>query len=407
MNILTTVKTGLTIAKDWTVKHSPEILLVTGIGAGVGATVSGCVAVKKMEAINAKHKELLDSIRNQYDNYEAPEYKRAVTKEYGRYGLEVGKTWAPCVGFTALSITSSLASFKIINGRLIASEAAFTGLSKFVEQYRENVIEDQGEEKDLYYANNGALKKKAELEKAGKYKAKEFKPGELVKKQEEALDPNAGYWTCTNCGTLLTDPDDPDMDTPSGATWFCDCCGACLNKQYGFDENYSSWTCTECGHINNLSGDDIYSSEEEYQNSITHYNCPSCGAELNKQPSFYEEDEYTCESCGEELYKDGGEYVKKYTCPHCGATLNSQWGFNTWSNYFSCSNCGSQLYKSGDEYEEEQQDQNEVDSADGYDESDEDTYEEDDESDDDDFSSRQTTSQFRDVNTSAEHEDFS
>lgn len=193
MNILTTVKTGLTIAKDWTVKHSPEILLATGIGAGVGATVSGCVAVKKMEAINAKHKELLDSIREQYDNYEAPEYKRAVTKEYGRYGLEVGKTWAPCVGFTALSITSSLASFKIINGRLIASEAAFTGLSKFVEQYRANVIEDQGEEKDLYYANNGALKKKAELEKAGKYKAKDHKPGELVKKQEEVIGPDAGY----------------------------------------------------------------------------------------------------------------------------------------------------------------------------------------------------------------------
>lgn len=193
MNILTTVKTGLTIAKDWTVKHSPEILLVTGIGAGVGATVSGCVAVKKMEAINAKHKELLESIREQYDNYDAPEYKRAVTKEYGRYGLETAKTWAPCVGFTALSITSSLASFKIINGRLIASEAAFTGLSKFVEQYRANVVEEQGEEKDLYYANNGALKKKAELEKAGKYKAKEFKPGELVKKQEEDFVPVAGY----------------------------------------------------------------------------------------------------------------------------------------------------------------------------------------------------------------------
>lgn len=193
MNILTTVKTGLTIAKDWTVKHSPEILLATGIGAGIGATVSGCVAVKKMEAINAKHKELLDSIREQYDNYEAPEYKRAVTKEYGRYGLETAKTWAPCVGFTALSITSSLASFKIINGRLIASEAAFTGLSKFVEQYRANVIEDQGEEKDLYYANNGALKKRAELEKAGKYKPKDHKPGELVKKQEEDFVPTAGY----------------------------------------------------------------------------------------------------------------------------------------------------------------------------------------------------------------------
>lgn len=193
MNILTTVKTGLTIAKDWTVKHSPEILLVTGIGAGVGATVSGCVAVKKMEAINAKHKELLDSIREQFDDHNSSDYKHAITREYGRYGIEVGKTWAPCAGFTALSITSSLASFKIINGRLIASEAAFTGLSKFVEQYRANVIEDQGEEKDLYYANNGALKKKAELEKDGKYKEKDHKPGELIKKQEETIGPNAAY----------------------------------------------------------------------------------------------------------------------------------------------------------------------------------------------------------------------
>lgn len=181
--------------------------------------------------------------------------------------------------------------------------------------------------------------------------------------EQFGFDPNASYWTCTNCGTLLTNPDDPDMDTPSGTIWFCDCCGACLNKQYGFDESYSSWTCTECGHINNLSGDNVYSSEDEYQNSVTHYNCPNCGAELNKQPSFYEEDEYTCESCGEELYKDGGEYVTRYTCPHCGSTLNSQWGVNTWSNYCTCSNCGSHLHKTGDEFEEDDESDDDEDSS--------------------------------------------
>lgn len=108
--------------------------------------------------------------------------------------------------------------------------------------------------------------------------------------EQPGFDPNGSYWTCTNCGTLLTDPSDPDMDTASGVTWFCDCCGACLNKQDGFDESYSSWTCTECGHENSLSEDNIYSSEDEYQNSITHYNCPNCGAELNRQTSFYEEE---------------------------------------------------------------------------------------------------------------------
>lgn len=67
---------------------------------------------------------------------------------------------------------------------------------------------------------------------------------------QAGFDPNAGYWKCTKCGAVLTDPEDPDMDTPSGAVWFCDSCGACLNKQPGFDEKYNSWTCTECGHVN-------------------------------------------------------------------------------------------------------------------------------------------------------------
>ena len=181
--------------------------------------------------------------------------------------------------------------------------------------------------------------------------------------EQPGFDPNGSYWTCTNCGTLLTDPSDPDMDTASGVTWFCDCCGACLNKQDGFDESYSSWTCTECGHENSLSEDNIYSSEDEYQNSITHYNCPNCGAELNRQSSFYEEEEYTCESCGTDLYKNGDMYEKRYTCPNCGDTLNSQWSFNSWSGYCTCSSCGRQLHKSFDEYEKIEEDQEEEDDS--------------------------------------------
>ena len=201
MNLLTTVKTGLVIAKNWTVEHSPELLLGTSIAAGIGATVTGCIATKKMEQINARHKEALDILHASGEELdggsadgktlfkETPEYKRNLTKEYGRYGLEVAKTWAPCVGLTLLSGTCAFGSFKIVNGRLIKAEMAFAGIAKAFEQYRDNVIEDQGEEKDLYYANNGALKKKAQLEKDGKYKAKEHKPGELVNKQENLLDP--------------------------------------------------------------------------------------------------------------------------------------------------------------------------------------------------------------------------
>lgn len=177
MSLLLTVKTAFNVAKDWTIKHSPELLLGTSIASGIGATVCGCIATKKMEAINAKHKDILDTFHRgtNDEDKETPEYKRAITKEYGRYWLDIAKAWVPCVGLTLASGTAALASFRIINGRLVVAETAFAGVTKAFEQYRDNVIEDQGEEKDLYYASNGALKKKQELIAKGKYKEKEKK----------------------------------------------------------------------------------------------------------------------------------------------------------------------------------------------------------------------------------------
>lgn len=182
MSLLLTVKTAFNVAKDWTIKHSPELLLGTSIASGIGATVCGCIATKKMEAINDRHKEALDILHKEHpgrddgeSSDENREYRRLVTREYGRYWFDIAKAWAPCVGLTLASGTAALASFKIINGRLVVAETAFAGVTKAFEQYRDNVIEDQGEEKDLYYASNGALKKKQELIAKGKYKEKEKK----------------------------------------------------------------------------------------------------------------------------------------------------------------------------------------------------------------------------------------
>ena len=179
------LKTTFNVVKSWTVQHSPEMLLGTSIAAGIGATVTGCIATKKMEAINEKHREIIDILHKSGEELdgetadgttlfkENPAYKRNITKEYGRYWFDIAKTWAPCVGLTLLSGTAAFGSFKIVNKRLLVAETAFAGVSKAFEQYRDNVIEDQGYEKDEYYANNGALKKKQELIAKGKYKEKD------------------------------------------------------------------------------------------------------------------------------------------------------------------------------------------------------------------------------------------
>ena len=78
------------------------------------------------------------------------------------------------------------------------------------------------------------------------------------------FNPDAGYWTCTECGTLLTDPDDFNgTERFDGVGWFCDRCGAFLNKQPGFSDWNSTWTCTNCGCLNFISESEIRNTDEE------------------------------------------------------------------------------------------------------------------------------------------------
>ena len=37
------------------------------------------------------------------------------------------------------------------------------------------------------------------------------------------------------------------------------------------------WTCTECGFINDVTSDNVYESEEDYQQSMEIPRCPICG----------------------------------------------------------------------------------------------------------------------------------
>lgn len=73
------------------------------------------------------------------------------------------------------------------------------------------------------------------------------------------------YWTCLGCGEMLINP---DLDSDSDTVWVCDECEEILNIQPGFSEDCGTWKCTSCGHINCISPQEIYDSEDEYQAAL-------------------------------------------------------------------------------------------------------------------------------------------
>lgn len=79
------------------------------------------------------------------------------------------------------------------------------------------------------------------------------------------FDPSCGTWTCACCGKHLMDDDVYEDNLYEGIAWYCDDCGALLNRQLGFSDIFDVWICTECGHCNSITGDDVYESQEDYE----------------------------------------------------------------------------------------------------------------------------------------------
>lgn len=83
---------------------------------------------------------------------------------------------------------------------------------------------------------------------------------------QDGFDPDLGVWTCTECGKCLYGSDIEKTQVEfNGVVWYCDSCGAVLSLQDGFSDDCGSWECAVCGATNNISEDEIYESEADYQ----------------------------------------------------------------------------------------------------------------------------------------------
>lgn len=173
-------------------KHSPEILVISGIVGVVVSAVLACKATTKVSEILEETKKNVDDIHECEANetleavYSVEDVKKDLTIVYIQTGIKFIKLYAPAVVLGVISITSILASNNILRKRNIALGAAYTAVDKGFKEYRKRVVEKFGKDVD-----------------------KELKYGIKAKKiKESSTDPETGKEVKTEKTVFVVNPSD-------------------------------------------------------------------------------------------------------------------------------------------------------------------------------------------------------
>ena len=145
-------------------KHSPEILLVAGIGGVVTSAVMACKATTKIDFILEKTKDKVDIIHAGIKNgevmgklddgtiglvpYTEKDGKKDLTVVYAHTAVEFTKLYGPSILLGVSSIGCILASHNVIRKRNVALAAAYATVDNGFKEYRERLIERFGKELD-------------------------------------------------------------------------------------------------------------------------------------------------------------------------------------------------------------------------------------------------------------------
>lgn len=169
-------------------KHSPEILVVTGVTGVVVSSVMACKATTKAGDIVAAHNEDMDKIHRASEmqdvDYTAEDMKKDTAIVYAQTAVKFIKLYGPSVILGAASIACILGGHNILRKRNVALAAAYTAVDKGFKEYRGRVVERFGEEldKELRYG----IKAKEFVETTTDSKGKE----KTVTKTVNVADPN-------------------------------------------------------------------------------------------------------------------------------------------------------------------------------------------------------------------------
>ena len=177
-------------------KHSPEILVVTGVIGIVTSTVIACKATTKVNDIVTESKKTIDKIHDcvgkGLHTSDGEEYTQEVANKdlaivYTQTAWKFIKLYGPSVLIGAASIGCMVGSNRILRKRNVALAAALTTVEKSFKDYRGRVIDRFG--KDLDRELRFGIKAKEIKEKVIDENGNET----TVTKTVEVVDPNTAH----------------------------------------------------------------------------------------------------------------------------------------------------------------------------------------------------------------------
>ncbi|RHF62293.1 DUF6353 family protein [[Ruminococcus] lactaris] len=158
-------------------KHTPEILVIAGVGGTIVTTVMACKATTKIDEVLAENKEQIAKTKNYVeetgfsDKYTEKDYQKDLTVMYTQRGLKLFKLYAPAIAVGTISITAILAGHNVLKKRNVALAAAYEVVNKNFKDYRGRVIDRFGNELDRelrYNIRKEEVEKTVIDEKTGK-----------------------------------------------------------------------------------------------------------------------------------------------------------------------------------------------------------------------------------------------
>lgn len=174
-------------------QNKPEIMLVAGLIGVIGATVLACRATLKAKDIVEEHNNKIDELKapipkptETEGTYVAIVDKKEIRKVYLKTGLQLAKAYGPALAVETAAFALLIKSNSVQRDRLAGLTAAYITVDQAFKKYRQAVIEELGEEKDLEF-KTGLKRQKIDAI------VEDEEGNEKLKKEEGLVLPDGRY----------------------------------------------------------------------------------------------------------------------------------------------------------------------------------------------------------------------